>query len=388
MMKPTAIIIGAGTAGLAAHLALRIHGYEVHHYERKATVEERGGNLAIWPNGGLVLREYGAGEALAAIGGAPAGFSTYDMVGELVSRVDFGPIADRMGMPMIMVPRAHFHGFLSDTVGRNAIQMGVSCTGVEQDESSVSVSLDDGHIDTADVLIAADGVRSVVRPGIAGETELRQVGITIWTGWMRDDGFLNDVSPNPDSMVEFWGPGQRMVFMPSGRNHMGFTFVMRVPDDIEVPDPQSWLYERFAGYPATARKVLARLRSEQIIRWQVYDIPPLARWTVGRIALVGDAAHAASPTLGQGAGMALEDSYVLAQCLSDLDGPVPDRLAEFERLRKPRAELLSEESRQRSLASTETDPERLAAIQAAVRGGDQWSLLKGIMDIVTGGPLN
>ena len=75
-------------------------------------------------------------------------------------------------------------------------------------------------------------------------------------------------------------------------------------------------------------------------------------------------------------------------CLSDLDLdlPVPDSLAEFERLRKPRAELVSEESRPQSLASTETDPDRLAAIQSAVRRGDPWSVLTGILDIVSGAP--
>src|SRR5207245_6018277 len=106
--------------------SLRRAGLDVQHYERKPTVEERGGNLAVWPNGGRVLADYGAGDGLRRIARAPAGFSCYDADGVLVSRVDYGPIAERMGMPMYMAPRAHFQGYLFDFVGRDAIRMGVT----------------------------------------------------------------------------------------------------------------------------------------------------------------------------------------------------------------------------------------------------------------------
>jgi 2-polyprenyl-6-methoxyphenol hydroxylase-like FAD-dependent oxidoreductase len=384
---PTAVIVGAGTAGLGAHLSLRRAGFEVLHVERKPTVSERGGNLAIWPNGGRVLADYGAAKLVDGVGFAPAGFSTFDARGELVNRVEYGPIADRMGFPMYMIPRAHFQEMLFDYVGRDRIEMGVGCTAVEQDDNGVTATLDDGRTLRADVLVAADGVRSPIRRQVAGEVPLRHVGITIWTGWMLDDGFLATVSPRPDSMVEFWGPGRRMVFMPSGRGYTGFTFLVRTPENISVPDPHAWLGEVFAGFPPAAGRILDRLRSELIIEWPVYDIPPLPRWHSGRIVLIGDAAHAASPTLGQGAGMALEDGYVLGQCLARTDLPMEARLSDFVGRRKSRAETLSAESRARSIASTEDDPEKLAAIQNAVRGGDPWALLKGMSEIVAGGPI-
>lgn len=388
MRKPTAIIVGAGTAGLGAHVSLRRAGFEILHFERKATVEERGGNLAIWPNGGRVLADYGARELLDGVGFPPAGFSTFDAQGELVSRAEFGPVADRMGMPMYMIPRAHFQGMLFDFIGRDSIQMGVACTAVSQDDEGVTVTFDDGQTVRADVLVAADGVRSPIRRHVAGDVPLQHVGITIWTGWMVDDGFLETVSPRPDSMVEFWGPGRRMVFMPSGRGYAGFTFLVRTPENFSVPDPHKWLSEAFGSFPPAAGKILDRLRDERIIEWQVYDIPPLPRWHSGRVVLIGDAAHAASPTLGQGAGMALEDGYVLGQCLTQTDLPMEARLAEFVSRRKTRAEKLSAESRARSLASTEDDPERLAAIQKAVRSGDPWALLEGMTALVAGGPIN
>jgi 2-polyprenyl-6-methoxyphenol hydroxylase-like FAD-dependent oxidoreductase len=388
MTTPTAIIVGAGTAGLGAHVSLRRAGFEILHLERKPSVQERGGNLAIWPNGGRVLADYGAGELLDGVGFPPAGFSTFDARGELVSRAEYGPIADRMGLPMYMVPRAHFQAMLFDFVGRDRIQLGVACASVTQDDEGVTATLDDGRVVRADILVAADGVRSPIRRHVAGDVPLRHVGITIWTGWMVDDGFLASVSPRPDSMVEFWGPGRRMVFMPSGRGYAGFTFLVRTRENVSVPDPHGWLSEMFADFPPAAGKILDRLQSEMIIEWPVYDLPPLPRWHSGRVVLIGDAAHAASPTLGQGAGMALEDGYVLGQCLARTELSMEARLTDFVSRRKTRTETLSAESRSRSQATTEDDPVRLAAIQAAVRKGDPWALLNGMTAIVAGGPIS
>lgn len=387
MDKPSAIIIGAGTAGLAAHLALRRAGFEVQHFERKESVEERGGNLAMWPNGGRILDLFGAGAGLKSVGCAPAGFSIYDPDGAPVSRVEFGPIAELMGMPMYMTPRAHFQGMLFDAVGRDQVHMGKACVSVEQDGSSVTATFADDHRATADVLVACDGVRSPIRRSILHEVAQRYVGVTIWTGWMKDQGFRAEYSPNPDSMVEYWGAGQRIAIAPTGDGYTGFTFIMRVEEDVAVDDPHAWLSGLFAGYPPMIGKLFDRLDSEELVRWPVYDIPPLERWSSGRIVLMGDSAHAASPTLGQGAGMAVEDAYVLAQCLADADRPVPERLAAFEAQRRERCEMIVTESRLRSIASTEPDPERLKVAQEAVRNGEPWTVLKNIMDIVAGGPV-
>lgn len=382
-----AIIIGAGTAGLAAHLALREAGFDVLHIERKRTVEERGGNLAIWPNGGRVLQHFGLGDGLARVGFAPAGFTTFDADGDQVTHVDFRPIAQRMGMPMYYTPRAHFQGLLFDAVGRTNVELGVAGGAIEHDDGSVRVALDDGRVAEADVLIAADGVRSAVRRHVVGEVALGHVGVTIWTGWIPDAGLINEISPAPDKMVEFWGPGQRLIVVPSGHDHIGFTFVMRVAEDFDTPDPHRWLRDRFAGYPPAAQTMLDRITNTDIVKWSVYDVPPLPNWAKGPVLLIGDGAHAASPTLGQGAGMALEDAFVLGQCLSDTDTPIPERLLEFQRRRRPRAEHLAFESRSRSVASTETDPERFAKLQAAVRAGDPHTVLNGMLEMVSGGPI-
>lgn len=382
-----AIVVGAGTGGLAAHLALREAGFDVQHVERKHTVEERGGNLAIWPNGGRVLQHFGLGEGLGAVGFAPAGFTTFAADGDEVTRVDFRPIVERMGMPMYYTPRAHFQGMLFDAVGRHNVELGVTGGDVEQDEHAVRIALDDGRVAEADVLIAAEGVRSPVRRLVAGDVALGHVGVTIWTGWIPGAELINEVSPDPDSMVEFWGAGQRLIVVPSGHDHVGFTFIMRVAEDFDTPDPHGWLRDRFAAYPPAAQTLLDRITNDDIVKWSVYDVPPLPTWTCGRIAVIGDGAHAASPTLGQGAGMALEDAFVLGQCLSTVDAPISERLLEFQRRRKPRAEHLAFESRSRSLASTETDPERFAKLQASVRAGDPHTVLNGMLEIVSGGPI-
>lgn len=384
---PTAIIVGAGTAGLTAHLALRAAGYEVTHLERKATMNERGGNLIIWPNGGRVLEHFGLRDELERVGFPTKRFEIFDDQGVPVSTVDLAVIAERAaGLPMHMVPRAHFQEMFLNAPGVDGIEFGVTVTGYTQDADGVAVTTADGRTLTADLLVGADGVRSPIRRQMLGDVELPWVGITIWTGWMEDDGFLGEVSPHPDCMVEFWGAGRRIVIMPSGRGYAGFTFIMRVEEDFAPEDPHAWLTETFQGFHPTVDRIMERLGREQIIRWPVYQVPPLERWSDGRVVLIGDAAHAASPTMGQGAGMALEDGYVLAECLT-LGLPVPEALQEFEARRRERTEMIVRESAARSVASTEPDPEKVRAIQNASRAGDVWTILNGMADVVAGGPL-
>lgn len=387
-MTKRAIIVGAGTAGLTAHLALSAAGFEVTHLERKREMNERGGNLIIWPNGGRVLEHFGMREELDRVGFPPRRFEVFDDQGVPVSTVDLGLIADRMGgLPMYMVPRGHFQSMFLAAKGVESVQLGVSSTGYQQTEDGVRVTTDDGRTLDADVLIAADGVRSTIRRQMLGEVELPWVGVTIWTGWMQDDGFLAEVSPHPDCMVEFWGAGKRIVVMPSGRGHAGFTFIMRVPEDFAPEDPHAWLTSTFEGFHPSVGRILERLGSEQIIRWPVYQVPPLPTWSDGRVVLIGDAAHAASPTMGQGAGMALEDGYLLAEHLKDESIAVSERLKAFERARRERTEMIVRESAARSVASTEPDPAKVKAIQDAARAGDPWTILNGMADVVAGGPL-
>lgn len=380
------VIVGAGAAGLCAHLALRRAGFEVEHYERKPAFGAEGGNFALWPNGVKVLTALGIGDRLDEIGFPARHFTTYDLSGELVSRVSFEGFRELTGARMYLVTRGDLQGALDAAVGPGRIALGSVCTGIDQDADGATVRFADGTSTTADLVVCADGIRSPLRRALIDPTDSTYVGITYWTGWIDDGGFLAAHAPSADGFVEFWGVGQRAAVLPVGGGRVGYAFIARVAADHSPVDRLARLRAMYAGWPPTIAALLDRLQGTRIIHWPVYDVAPLSRWSSGRVVAIGDAAHASAPTMGQGANMAIEDGYVLAECLRDAT-TLADALARFERRRRPRVEMIVRESRARAQRATETDPGELAAIMEQTRTTSSHAVWANLEEIIGAGPV-
>ncbi len=210
----------------------------------------------------------------------------------------------------------------------------------EQDGEGVRATFSNGEESQADLLIGADGIHSRVREQLTGKLALRYSGYTAWRG----------IAPTPDKAFqsgETWGKGRRFGLVPlSGEKVYWFATDNRPEGETDDPARrQAELLELFAGWHYPVPELIGTTPRGDILRNDIFDLPPLKKWSVGRVTLLGDAAHAMTPNLGQGACQAIEDAVTLAGCLTRFE-EVSEALARYEALRRPRTARITRQARQ------------------------------------------
>ncbi len=322
--KTPITVIGAGIAGLAVATSLAQRGARVTVLEQAAELGEVGAGLQISPNGVAVLEALGLRERAAMLANTPEAVSLRDMAdGREVARLPMGETAvKRWGRPYWQFHRADLLGLLA----MGAREAGVEIKLGQRIDSIAGI---------AGLVIAADGVRSGVRSEIFGGQPAQFTGQVAWRGLIPADAVPGRIA---NAATVYMGPGRHLVTYPlRGGSMINFVAVEErkewVDEGWNVPDSPDNLRAAFAGAAPDVTGLLKRV--EETFLWGLFNHPRLPEWHKGKVALIGDACHPMLPFLAQGAVMALEDAWVLAQEL-DRRGIV-EGLAEYERRRKPRA---------------------------------------------------
>ncbi|TDC74620.1 FAD-dependent monooxygenase [Streptomyces hainanensis] len=341
MAERRAVVVGGGIGGLAAAVALRRRGWRVEVLERAERFAEIGAGISLWPNALRALDRLGLASRLRALGAVERGGGMRDRAGRWLSRTDNAEIERRFGWPLLVLHRADLLGALADALPADVLRPGCPVHEVRQDGAGVTVAHGAGT-SRADLVVAADGLRSAVRarwwPGAAAP---RYAGHTAWR-------MVTDPLPAPPTEgAATWGRGERFGYtaLPGGRVYC--FAAATVPEG--TPEAEAGgagsrgehaeLRRRFGDWPDPIPDLLARVPPERVLRHDVYELPPLASFANGRIALLGDAAHAMTPNLGQGACQAIEDAVVLADRLA-AEADVDQALAGYDRLRRPRTQAI------------------------------------------------
>ncbi|TMR99894.1 FAD-dependent monooxygenase [Nonomuraea basaltis] len=333
---PAAVVVGGGIGGLAAAIALHRIGWRVTVLERAGEFSEIGAGLALWPNAMRALAALGLAERVRAIAGVETVGGVRDRAGRWLSRTDNAGVARRHGWPLLMVHRPELMRVLVAALPAELLRAGSEVRAVRPDGDGM-VAEHRGGRTRADLVVGADGVRSQVRrQGWPEAAAPRYAGCTAWrmvTEPLRGRG---------DEGALFWGRGERIGFaaLPGGRFYC--FAAARVPEG-GGEDAYAGLMRRFGGWPDPVPELLAAVPEEAVLRHDVYEAPPLASYVRGRVALLGDAAHAMEPTLGQGAGTALEDAVTLAACLRTAPD-VDAALARYDLVRRPRTQAIARRS--------------------------------------------
>ena len=339
------LIAGAGIGGLTAALALIRRGYHVSVIEQAHELAELGAGLQISANGAHALFSLGLEDALQRVWCEPAGkeirlWST----GETWKLFDLGAESrQRYGAPYFMIHRADLHGILLDavqTASPAAIKLGLRVTSFEQDDRGVTAFCESGAQLTGDALIGADGVHSRIRNALFGEMPARFTGLLAWRGLVPMDR-LPERLRRPVG-TNWVGPGGHVVHYPLRAGQIMNFVGTAERDDWRV---ESWT-ERgtveealndFLGWNGDVQILIRNI--EAPFKWAMLGREPLTRWTIGRVTLLGDAAHPTLPMMAQGANMAIEDGIVLARCL-DAHADVPAALTAYQEARRERTARL------------------------------------------------
>jgi FAD-dependent urate hydroxylase len=321
------LIVGAGLAGLALTRALRRAGFAPQLIEREAGWEDAGTGMYLPANGVRALRTLGLEETVAAQAAPIPRQRLLDHRGRLLADIDLQQLWGDVG-PCLALPRAELHQVLREGV---PVRLGRTVRALHGLDGPVGVTFDDGSAREFDLVVGADGLRSTVRRLAVDQRPPTPVGQHSWR-------FLAACPPEVTTWTVMLGRATSFLTIPIGRG-LVYCFADVTTDgavggDLDG-DAVGRLRERFAGFAAPVPGLLAQL--EDPARVHVAPIEQVAdeRWGRGAVVLVGDAAHAMSPNMAQGAALAFEDALVLAACLSD-GGSVAEALAGFAARRHPR----------------------------------------------------
>jgi salicylate hydroxylase len=351
-VKPLhALVIGAGIGGTAAAIALRRAGLDVSLFEKTMAQREVGAGIQISPNVSRLLSRYGLGEAMARAAVRPAAvvFRRWQD-GRVLGREELGDsIENRYGAPYYHFHRADLIALLADAFGRNEIKLGRRLVDVEQDESGVTARFEDGTSERGDLLIGADGIHSQVRERLFGVEKPRFSGQIANRGLAPAERIAH--LGLPLDVTNWVGPGGHFVhyFVSSGR-FLNF---------VAVIEEATWTREQWSDrgsisdaarkYEGWHPQIATILNAvDETYKWALFDRDPLPEWTLGRVALLGDACHPMLPYMAQGAAQAIEDGAALAACLKHAAFDIPSALRAYVTLRKPRATEVQERSRANS----------------------------------------
>jgi len=366
-------IVGGGIGGLAAAVLLTQDGHRVRVFEQASRFARVGAGIQMTPNAMKVLRRIGAEATLRKIAfQSPAGISREWDTGTITNELKIGSgIEERFGAPYLFMHRADLHAAILSALPPGIAELNRKLVGVETSSRGATLAFDDGEGVTADVVIGADGVHSLIRESMLGPEQPRYTGRvayrTTFAAALMGDERITPVR------TKWWGPDRHMVVYYVTAKQDEVYFVTSQPEDAGWVTPESWsakgdlnvLREAYAGFHPEVQAVLRAC--PEVHKWALLERDPLPRWVEGNVALLGDACHPMTPYMAQGAASALEDAAILSRCLNDLgSGGVNAALRRYEATRKPRASAIQGNSRTNTWMRNATDP-------TWVYGYDAWS---------------
>ena len=322
-MPQSVIIIGAGIGGLAAAAVLLDRGHRVRVYEQAPALGEIGAGIQISANASRVLHGLGLEDALTKVAVIPKaqefrGYST----GELLHEIPLGVAHERShGAKYYHLHRADLHAVLAAKVREldpDAVVLRAAAESFTETRDSVTVRFANGTSATGDLLIGADGIKSVIRAQILGATKAEFTRYVSWRATVPSArlpaDYMERVSTN------WMGPNAHVIVYYIRRGEL-LNFVGLVEDDTwldeswTVKAPWTRLKADFVPWHPKVQMLIDAMDKDNCYRWAMYNRPPVTGWSTARATLLGDAAHPTLPFMAQGAAMAIEDGPIIARAL-------------------------------------------------------------------------
>ena len=329
-----AIIIGGGIGGVTAAIALKRAGLDVTVYEQAEELQEVGSGLPLWTNALRTLHVIGLTDGLEKLGVHVTSVRVTTWKGDTLTDTKNDKYLKKLGTITIVVHRAELLTLLLKTLGEGNVQLGMTCVDFTQNASGVTAKFANGREVRGDILIGADGIHSVTRTHLFGLIKPKYVGYTCWRGLAH--------TPRTGLETWAWGKGCQFGITPMSQER-AYWFVQKYAPEGEEDKPggkKNEILALFHDWHDPIPSVIEATAEADILRNDIYELQHLHQWSHGRVTLLGDAAHAMTPNLGQGACQAIEDAIALANCLNETAN-VRAALKNYEKRRITRANRIT-----------------------------------------------
>ena len=307
MSDKTIAIIGAGIGGVAAGVALHQAGFAVKVFERAGQLREAGAGMSLWPNGTGVLQQLGLLQAVASRGQSGTHFLVRSQSGDVLMEIGTAEAET----PTVCVHRAHLLRILADALPPESLAVGHELAEMQFAGDQVDLRFTNGERLLCDGVVGADGIYSRMRG------RLQQPGKPVYRGYAIFRG-IADVPENfsVGHNSESWGEGSRFGILAIGENKVCWYATVNSANPPQASDwPKERLEQMFRHWHRPIPELIAATEPSAIMANAACDRQPARAWSGGPATLIGDASHALTPNLGQGACMAMEDALALANCL-------------------------------------------------------------------------
>lgn len=337
------IIIGGGIGGLCTALMLQRNGFRTELYESSSSIRAIGAGLGVGSNAFRALNEAGVGKRLEEKGNRLDCMIFQNQHGKVLNQLDFTVLAREFGLSNFTIHRADLHSILYEAISPGVIHLKKKCIDFVQDEEMVTVTFEDGSKASGELVIAADGIHSMFRTRLVPNSLPRYAGYTCWRGVVKSD----DPKIHSQTAYELWGKEGRFGIVPlkDGQVYWFACVNAKFRDmDYQNLSPRD-VAHIFRAFPKHVVKLIESTKEDALFHHDMLDIKPLKKFTYGRVVLLGDAAHATTPNMGQGAGQAMEDAIVLSKSLKGSKS-LSEAFQHYEKARVKRTEKIITMSRQ------------------------------------------
>jgi 2-polyprenyl-6-methoxyphenol hydroxylase-like FAD-dependent oxidoreductase len=336
-LKDQITIIGGGIGGLSAGIALQRLGFQVKIYEKRPDHSTKGAGIVLGANALKSLVYLGVGEKIQQAG---YGLNECHILSENGKNLTLLHYKDSTIQNYTMILRSQLSSILTETLKPKTIVYGKKLVDLVQHHDGIDLYFEDGTHTQTEYLIGADGIFSTVRKKFLPYKQLRFAGYTCWRGVVE-----NCPDHIPKRFTETWGPKGRVGIVPL-KDHKMFWYALKncQQDD---PELKKWTIKdiiyNFMDYHDPIPQLLERTKENHMIHHDIYDLDPIFQYVFGRVVLLGDAAHATTPNMGQGAGQAIEDALYLSLCLKD-SNHIESAFMEYEKQRLQRTRKVVQDS--------------------------------------------
>jgi len=335
-MNNSILIIGGGIAGLTTAIALQEKNIDFMLYEAVDEIKAVGAGISLAGNAMRVLRELGVADEVKKRGHLISSMIIEDQEGKQISVMDAEKLSREHGLDNVAIHRSELHQALLKYVPAHKIMTGKKAVNFEEHNNGVTIDFHDGSKAEGSGAIIADGINSAIRKKLLPDVSPRYSGYTCWRGVVANKWNIQQHA------VEAWGASGRFGYVPIGNNQVYWFACKNAPykDETMSRFKVADLVNNFINYKSPIPQMIESTRNEDLIWSDIIDMKPLSRFAFGKILMIGDAAHATTPNLGQGACMAMEDALMAAKVLNEQSDNRIEAFQSFEQKRIARTHFI------------------------------------------------